>query len=128
MQDRVLITDFENLQGKWRQVRFEENGLIDPPDTHGAEGAVLTISGTGFHVAVPGGETLIEGNFVLHDLQSPKGIDWIDSMGEDAGKILPAVYRISPDSFEFAAADSGMARPVDFDGGRGITIRAFVRV
>jgi len=118
----------EKLQGRWRQVRFEENGLIDPPDSHGAAGAIMTVSGASFHVAVPGGETIIEGNFVLHASASPKGIDWIDSMGEDAGKILPAIYELSSDRFAFAAADAAMARPEDFAGGEGITVRAFVRV
>lgn len=121
------MTDFEMLQGEWRQVRFEENGLIDPPDSHGADGAILTISGNRFHVAVPGGAPLVEGIFVLHTALSPRGIDWTDSIGEDAGKLLPAVYRLTSEEFEFAAADPDMARPGDFEGGRGITIRSFVR-
>jgi len=123
-----MSTDLNMLQGQWRQVRFEENGLLDPPDSHGAPGAILTISGTRFHVAVPGGETLLEGSLVLHSSTLPKGIDWIDSMGEDAGQTLPAVYALTSDSFVFAAADADMARPRDFSGGGGITIRAFVRV
>jgi len=115
------------LQGLWRQVKFEENGLIDATDSHGAAGAILTISGNAFHVAVPDGPTLIEGNFVLHESICPKGIDWIDSTGEDAGKTIPAIYRLLPGGFEFAAADPGMARPGDFKGGEGVTVRAFVR-
>lgn len=121
------MTDLDLLQGRWRQVRFEENGEVDPPDSHGAPDAILTIAGTSFHVAVPGEEPLVEGNLVLHSLTSPKGIDWIDSMGADAGLVLPAVYNLTDDSFAFAAADHGMERPRDFTGGNGITIRAFVR-
>lgn len=123
-----MTTDLEMLQGEWRQVRFEENGEIDPPDSHGAPDAVLTIAGTSFHVAVPCGETLVEGSFVLHPSTLPKGIDWIDSMGKDAGQTLPAVYALTSDSFVFTAADPGMARPQDFSRGDGITMRAFVRV
>ena len=122
-----METDLKMLQGPWRQVRFEENGLIDPPNTHGAAGAIMTVTDTSFHVAVPGGETILEGDFALDSSASPRRIDWIDSMGEDAGKIFPAIYKLSSDSFEFAAADADMARPEDFAGGRGITIRAFVR-
>jgi uncharacterized protein (TIGR03067 family) len=123
-----MASDLDLLQGKWRQVRFEENGLIDLPDSHGAPNAILTIMGTCFHVAVPGGETLVEGNFVLHPSTVPKGIDWRDTIGEDAGQTLPAIYTFSDDSFAFAAADPGMARPHDFASGAGITIRAFVRI
>lgn len=93
--------DLERLQGQWRQIRFEENGRVDPPDSHGAAGAVMTISGQSFHVVVPGGKTLIEGCFALDDAANPKGIDWIDSMGEDAGKTLPAIYELADDRFQF---------------------------
>ena len=123
-----MVTDLEILQGKWRQVSFAENGLIDPHDSHGAVGAVMTVSGSSFDVAIPGGTTIVKGNFVLNASANPKTIDWIDSMGEDAGEILPAIYKLSSNSFEFAAADAGMKRPRDFTGGQGITVRAFVRV
>ena len=122
------MTDFEMFQGTWRQTKFEENGLVDPVDTHGAKGAVMTISGQTFHVAVPGGETLIEGRFEIDGSKHPKEIDWIDSIGDDAGKLLPAIYTLSEDVFEFAAADADMKRPLDFTGGKGITVRGFVRV
>lgn len=119
--------DLQLLQGAWRQVKFEENGLVDPADTHSADGAILTVSGTTFHVAVPGGEALIEGIFDLDSAASPKRIDWIDSIGEDKGKRLPSIYALSVGTFEFAAADAGMDRPHDFAGGEGITVRGFVR-
>jgi uncharacterized protein (TIGR03067 family) len=64
---------------------------------------------------------------VIEDGASPKSIDWIDSMGSDAGKRLLAIYTLSKDAFEFAAADADMERPRDFTGGSGITIRGFVR-
>lgn len=78
-------------------------------------------------MAIPGGEALIEGKFLIYDDMSPKRIDWIDSIGSDAGKKLPAIYTLSSDAFEFAAADADMERPQDFTGGSGITIRGFVR-
>ena len=122
-----MMGDLALLQGTWRQVRFEENGLIDPPDSHGAEGAITTISGTAFHVGAPCGTTLLEGVFTLAAATNPKAIDWIDGIGPDAGKVLPAIYTLSADCFVFAAADAGLPRPKDFAGGPGITIRAFVR-
>lgn len=122
-----MENDVKRFQGLWRQVKFEENGIVDPVDTHGAQDAVMTIVDETFHVAIPGGEALIEGKFVIDGSTSPKGIDWIDSTGSDAGKKLPAIYTLSDDAFEFAAADADMERPRDFKGGRGITIRGFVR-
>lgn len=124
----MISEDLAKLQGRWSQVWFEENGVTDPPDTHGAPGAVMDISGRSFKVAVIGGETLIAGTFVLDGSVVPKRIDWVDGMGEDAGKTFPAIYELLGDHFEFAAADAGMARPENFSGGPGITIRSFVRI
>lgn len=123
-----MKSDLELLQGCWSQVSFEENGITDTPDTHGSPNAVMTIAGCTFHVAVPGEETLIEGNFTMDGSHHPKHIDWIDSIGDDAGKVIPAIFELQKDSFKFAAADPDMARPKSFTGGQGITIRAFARV
>ncbi|WP_217699732.1 hypothetical protein [Luteibacter sp. 22Crub2.1] len=37
------MDDFDTLQGQWRQVRFEDNGIIDPPDDHGGHGAPMKV-------------------------------------------------------------------------------------
>ena len=126
--DEATISDLRRLQGRWRQVRFEENGAIDPPDTHSAPGAILTIDGNRFHVGVPGRETILEGSFALDARTAPKSITWTDATGEDAGKSLPAIYALSDTHFTFVAADEDMARPEDFSGVQGLTLRALVRV
>lgn len=126
--DPKTVEDLQMLQGKWRQVRFEENGLIDPVDTHSAPGAVLTISGNNFHVGLAGEDVILEGCFSLDACPFPKAITWIDAIGEDAGKSLPAIYDLSDENFIFVAADEGMPRPTAFASIEGLTLRAFVRV
>lgn len=123
-----MEADLHLLQGRWMQVAFEDNGTTDAPDTHGSPKAVTTILGQRFHVAVPGEDALIEGSFTMDASAHPKRINWIDSIGDDAGKLIPAIYELAEDRFRFAAADPDMARPEDFSGGQGITIRAFVRL
>ena len=54
-------------------------------------------------------------------------IGWIDSMGDDAGKHLPASYRLEGDEFVFIAADEHMPRPSEFRTGPGQTMRTFIR-
>lgn len=58
---------------------------------------------------------------------TPKAITWTDAIGADAGKQLPASYRLQGDRFEFIAADEGAPRPIRFRTGPGQTIRSFVR-
>lgn len=123
-----MESDLQFFQGSWTQVAFEENGATNTPDTHGSPEAVMTIAGQTFHVAIPGEEPLVKGSFTMDQTTHPKRIDWIDSIGDDAGKLIPAIYEFERNGFRFAASDPDMARPEDYSGGQGITIRAFVRV
>ncbi|MBS7842974.1 TIGR03067 domain-containing protein [Pseudomonas fluorescens] len=119
--------DFLALQGAWEQTSLEDNGVLNPPDAHTAPGAITTITGEHFEVKTVSGEVLLAGRFSLDSTTSPKSITWVDSMGEDAGKQLPASYRLEGDEFVFIAADESMPRPLSFSTGPGQTMRTFVR-
>jgi len=121
------MEDLKHLQGTWTQTRFEENGIVDPPDAHGGRGTITTIDGNTFAVHHPNGELLLAGRFILDPNTTPRSITWIDSMGDDAGKLLPASYVLEGDSFVFIAADEGVARPIEFVTSPGLTLRGFVR-
>jgi uncharacterized protein (TIGR03067 family) len=119
--------DLAALQGAWEQVDFEENGVRNPPDEHGAPGALTLIRGNRFEVRTTEGALLLEGSFTLDATVVPKAITWVDSIGADAGKHLPASYRLEDDRFVFIAADEGMPRPTVFSTVPGQTMRGFVR-
>ena len=119
--------DLAALQGAWEQVGFEENGLTDPPDEHGAPGALTLIRSRHFEVRTVEGELLLEGDFTLDASTTPKSITWVDSIGADAGKPLAAIYRLEGDRFVFVAAGEGMPRPTAFRTSMGLTMRSFVR-
>lgn len=120
--------DQQLLQGHWLQTALEDNGVLNPADGHSAPGAITTIEGDRFRVVTVSGEVLLAGSFSLDPRTSPKSITWVDSIGEDAGKRLPASYRLDGDHFVFIAADEGMPRPTVFSTGPGQTMRTFVRV
>jgi len=119
--------DLASLQGTWRQVRFEENAVVEPPDAHGGMGALTTIHDQRFSVRTRSGELVLEGRFELDASTEPRSITWVDAIGADAGQPLPACYRLDGDSFVFVAADAGMPRPDAFSTGPGQTLRGFVR-
>jgi uncharacterized protein (TIGR03067 family) len=121
------MNDLQDLQGTWTQTRFEENGVINPPDIHGGNGAITTIKGDTFAVHLPDGTLLLAGRFIIDPTTTPRSITWIDSMGDNAGKQLPASYVLEGDSFVFIAADEGMPQPVEFVTSPGLTLRGFVR-
>lgn len=119
--------DLAFLQGEWEQVGLEEDGVVDPPDEHGAPGALTLIDGNRFVVRAPDGVVLLEGSFELDASASPRAITWIDSVGPDRGKRLPAIYTLEGDRFVFIAGNEGVPRPTGFHTVPGQTMRSFVR-
>lgn len=119
--------DLADLQGSWEQVALEVDGVSNPPDVHSAPGALTTFVGNQFAVRAVDGTLLLAGSFILDASTSPKSITWIDSMGEDTGKSLPAIYRLEGDNFAFVAGDEGAPRPSLFTTALGQTMRTFVR-
>jgi uncharacterized protein (TIGR03067 family) len=119
--------DLARLQGVWEQVRMEADGVVDPPDEHGGPGAFTTIAGNHFSVRTTEGVLLLEGAFMLDASTQPKSITWIDSVGADKGKRLPASYTLDGDHFEFIAGEEGMPRPTKFHTVSGQIMRTFVR-
>ncbi|NWD81585.1 TIGR03067 domain-containing protein [Pseudomonas reactans] len=120
--------DFQALQGAWEQTSLEDSGVLNPIDAHSAPGAITTITGDHFEVKTVDGEVLLAGRFFLDSSTVPKRITWIDSIGDDAGKQLPASYRLQGNEFVFIAADEHMPRPLEFSTGPGQTMRTFVRL
>ena len=123
----LIDPDVQALQGAWEQTSLEDNGVLNPVDAHSAPGALTTITDDRFEVRTTSGDVLLADRFSLDSSTVPKTITWIDSIGEDAGKHLPASYRLDRDEFVFIAADEGMPRPTTFSTGPGQTMRTFVR-
>lgn len=119
--------DLARLQGVWEQVRMEADGVVDPADEHGEPGALTTIAGTRFSVRTVAGAVLLEGSFVIDASNRPRSITWIDAIGADKDKPLPAIYTLDDDRFEFIAGDTGAPRPTEFRTSPGQTMRTFVR-
>jgi uncharacterized protein (TIGR03067 family) len=120
-----VLSDLAALQGSWEQVDFEENGVANPPDEHGAPGAITTFGQSHFAVRTTDGVLLLEGRFELD--ATAKTVDWTDTMGADAGKTFPAIYKLEGDRFVFIAADAGAPRPTEFRTRAGQTMRSFAR-
>ncbi|MGL5998571.1 MAG: TIGR03067 domain-containing protein [Pseudomonas proteolytica] len=119
--------DRQALQGTWEQIALEDSGIANPPDEHSAPGALTTIEGDQFRVTTQDGEVLLQGCFTLDASTAPKSITWIDAIGADAGKRLPASYSLDDNQLVFIAADEGMPRPTRFSTAPGQTMRTFVR-
>jgi uncharacterized protein (TIGR03067 family) len=109
--------DLALLQGVWEQTRLEADGVVNPDDDHGAIGALTTIAGNTFSVQT----IMLKGAFVLDASTMPKSIVWIDSIGADKNKLLPAIYtledcsgQLTPDTgLSFSSATAGARPPLN---------------
>ncbi len=126
-QTAVSEREVAKLQGSWRQVHKEADGIENPDDEFDV-GAVTTFSRHSFTVRNLDGSVALNGTFSIDASVSPKAIDWVDSIGPDAGKVLPASYTLEGDTFVFIAGDEGAQRPTAFVTTIGQTMRTFARV
>ncbi|MCW8808241.1 MAG: TIGR03067 domain-containing protein [Rhodanobacter sp.] len=119
--------DLAALQGAWEQTDLEADGISNPPDDHGAPGALCRFTGNHFAVRTIEGTLLLEGTFTIDASAAPRQITWVDSMGANRGEALPAIYKLEGDHFVFIAGDEDKPRPTTFRTGPGQTMRTFVR-
>jgi uncharacterized protein (TIGR03067 family) len=119
--------DLAALQGLWEQVEVEADGMSNPSDDLSLPGSITTFSDNHFAVRTIEGAMLLEGTFTLDESVTPKRITWIDSIGPDLGKELPAIYKLEGDLFIFIAAGEGAPTPTTFRTGVGQVMRTFVR-
>ena len=65
--------------------------------------------------------------YKLDPTRDPKTIDWTDTIGEDAGKTLLAIYSLEGDRLVFCAAYPGLERPTAFKTRPGQVLRVSQR-
>jgi uncharacterized protein (TIGR03067 family) len=118
----TLTEEIKKLQGTWKQIAYERDGIVEPLDEQGWEPRV-TFSGDTFVVTLADGSIPIKGTYKLDPTRKPKTIDWSDAIGEDAGKTLLAIYTLEGDCFAFCAAYPGQERPTEFSTRPGQVLR-----
>jgi uncharacterized protein (TIGR03067 family) len=125
---RNLITEeIAKFQGSWQQISSETGGVKDQPDEFGSAPRVAFV-GNRYVVRRADDTIVIKGRFRVHPAQTPKGIDWMDTIGADAGRTLPAIYTLEDDQLLFCAADHGQPRPSEFCSAPGQVLRLHRRL
>ena len=92
------MSDFDALQGSWEQVAFEIDGSGTPQNVYDAASVLTIIAENRFVVRSAEGRLLLEGEFCLNSDPTPKTLNFLDSIGPDAGKTLPISGASKPDA------------------------------
>jgi uncharacterized protein (TIGR03067 family) len=123
------MEDLDLLQGRWLQVGYERDGVVEPIDGERNWQPQTEISGEKFTVTLSDGSVILGGVFKLFPLRSPKGVDWTDTHGSYASdQMIPAIYELTATSFIFCAAYDGAARPTEFSTQPGQVLRKMRRL
>lgn len=122
----AIAEEVKKFQGTWKQVGYERDGVTEPLDEQGWEPRV-TFTGDMFVVTLADGSIPIRGTYKLDPTREPKTVDWADTIGEDAGKTLLAIYSLEGDRLVFCAAYPGQVRPTEFRTRPGHVLRVSQR-
>ena len=122
----AIAEEMKKLQGTWKQIAYERDGVTEPLDEQGWEPRV-TFTGDTFVVTLADGSIPIRGTYKLDPTRDTKTIDWNDTIGEDAGKTLLAIYSLEGDRLVFCAAYPGQERPTEFRTRPGQVLRVSQR-
>jgi uncharacterized protein (TIGR03067 family) len=114
----AIAEEIAKLQGTWKQIACEQDGLTEALDEFGLEPTSTFVDDT-YVVTLADGTIAIKGTFKLDPTQVPKTIDWTDTFGADAGKTFLAIYSLEGDRLIFCAADDGQERPTELRTGPG---------
>ncbi len=118
--------ELKRFQGSWKQIAYERDGVTEPLDEQGWDPST-TFTGNEFVVTLADGSIPIRGTYTIDPTRNPKTVDWTDTIGEDAGKTLLAIYTLEEDRLIFCAAYPGLDRPSEFKTRPGQVLRVFKR-
>ena len=118
--------EMKRFQGAWKQIAYERDGVVERLDEQGWDPRT-TFVGEEFVVTLTDGSIPIKGTFRIDPTRNPKTVDWTDTIGEDAGKTLLAIYALEGNRLIFCAAYPGLERPTKFVTRPGQVLRIFQR-
>lgn len=118
--------ELKRFQGTWKQIAYERDGVTEPLDEQGWE-PITTFTAEEFVVTLADGSIPIKGTYRIDPTRTPKTVDWTDTIGEDAGKTLLAIYALQEDRLIFCAAYPGLERPTEFRTRPGQVLRVLQR-
>jgi uncharacterized protein (TIGR03067 family) len=123
----AIKKDRKKYEGTWRVTSLEINGNKSSEEDAKKITVVNKTDGT-WILQVDGGK-ITEGTSEIDPTKNPKTIDFMETEGDNKGKIVLGIYELGDDTRKLCYAEPGKGRPSDFSAsaGTGHTLVIFKR-
>jgi uncharacterized protein (TIGR03067 family) len=113
----AIKKDRKKYEGTWRVTSLEINGNKSSEEDAKKIAVVNKADGT-WILQVDGGK-ITEGTSEIDPTKNPKTIDFMETEGDNKGKIVLGIYELGDDTRKLCYAGPGKERPSDFSAPAG---------
>jgi len=102
--------EINRLQGTWQVVGIEADGTAVPSEY--ITNIVAVIAGSNYRVI--NNDKVDRGVLTIVPSETPRQMDIRPTLGDNAGRTMPGIYELGPDSLKVCFAQEGTKRPASF--------------
>jgi len=126
-KETAIKKERKKYEGTWRVISLEING--NKPGDLDATKITVVNKLDGVWILQVNGDKVTEGTSEIDPTKTPKTIDFMETEGENKGKIIWGIYELGDDTRKLCFSQPGKDRPTDFSApaGSGHTLVVFKR-
>jgi uncharacterized protein (TIGR03067 family) len=123
----AIKKDRKKYEGTWRVVSLEING--NKSSEEDAKKITVVNKEDGTWILEVDGKKITEGTSEIDPSKKPKTIDFMETEGDNKGRIVLGIYELGDDTRKLCYAQPGKDRPAEFSApsGSGYTLVVFMR-
>jgi len=108
----AIKKDRKQYEGKWRVVLLEINGNKSTEED--AKKITVANKTDGTWILEVDGKKITEGTSEIDPTRKPKTIDFMETEGDNKGRIVLGIYELGDDTRKLCYAQPGKDRPAEF--------------
>ncbi len=113
----AIKKDRKKYEGTWRVTSLEING--NKSSEEDAKKITVVNKADGAWILQVDGEKVTEGTSEIDPTQKPKTIDFMETEGDNKGKIVWGIYELGDDTRKLCYGGPGKDRPTEFSAPAG---------
>jgi uncharacterized protein (TIGR03067 family) len=113
----AIKKDRKQYEGTWRVVSLEING--NKAGDEDAKKITVVNKSDGVWILQVNGDKVTEGTSEIDPTKTPKTIDFMETEGDNKGKICLGIYELAGDTRKLCFSQPGKDRPTEFSAPAG---------